>query len=234
MENNQIKELGIKLAELRKQKGLTQTELAEKMFITHQAISQWENGLTIPDVGSLLKLCEIFNITLNDLFNQKTEDKKEEVKHLPNDDIIRIFAVLNGKVIKSKEFKSLTNVQIVFEEPIPGGVESHFSVICKDIGGSVNAGSYVECGNVKLGINCGSYVECGSVSGGINCGSYVECGDVTGDVTCGSYVECGNVGRDVNATSYIECGNIGGNVTTMGNIECATIHGNVQANKINM
>ena len=68
MENNQIKELGNKLVELRKNKGMTQTELAEEMFITHQAISQWENGLTIPDLGSLLKLCEIFNITLNDLF----------------------------------------------------------------------------------------------------------------------------------------------------------------------
>lgn len=234
MENNQIKELGNKLADLRKNKGMTQTELAEEMFITHQAISQWENGLTIPDLGSLLRLCEIFNITLNDLFYEKKEEAKEEVFQMPNDNVVRIVAILNGKILKKREIRNGDKVCIVFEEPIPGSVDSHFSVMCKDVGGSVNAGSYVECGDVKEGVNCGSYIECGAITGNVACGSYIECGDISGDVTCGSYIECGNVGRDVNASSYVECDNIGGNVTTMGNVDCNTIMGNVQANKVNM
>ena len=234
MENNQIKELGNKLTELRKNKGLTQTELAEEMFITHQAISQWENGLTIPDLGSLLKLCEIFNITLNDLFYQKKEETKEEVHQMPNDNVIRIFAVKNGKVLKHQEVKPLIKVQIIFEEKIEGSVDSDFSVTAKDIGGNVTAGSYVECENVEGSICSGSYVECGEVGQNVTAGSYVECSDVSGNVASGSYVECGNVGKDLKAASYVECGDVGGNVTTMGNIECHTIYGNASANKINM
>lgn len=48
------------LLELRTQKGLTQDELAEKVFVTRQAVSRWENGETIPNTETLKLLSKIF------------------------------------------------------------------------------------------------------------------------------------------------------------------------------
>ena len=50
--------IGKNLSELRKRKGLTQLELAEKFNYTDRAVSKWENGDTLPDVEVLFNLCE--------------------------------------------------------------------------------------------------------------------------------------------------------------------------------
>ena len=63
---DQIK-IGKFISEKRKELGITQSELAEKLNITDRAISKWENGVCMPDVGTIPELCEILNITINDL-----------------------------------------------------------------------------------------------------------------------------------------------------------------------
>ena len=57
--------IGNNLAELRKRKGLTQLELAEKFNYTDRAVSKWENGDTLPDVEVLYQLCEFYGVTLD-------------------------------------------------------------------------------------------------------------------------------------------------------------------------
>lgn len=47
--------------------GYTQTILAEKIFITREAVSKWERGVRIPDVTSLIILSQIFNVTINEI-----------------------------------------------------------------------------------------------------------------------------------------------------------------------
>lgn len=64
----QIK-IGKFIADCRKQKGLTQAELAEKLNITDRAISKWETGRGMPDSSIMLDLCEIFNISVNELLS---------------------------------------------------------------------------------------------------------------------------------------------------------------------
>ncbi len=70
---DQIK-IGKFINQCRKEKKLTQTELAEKLNITDRAISKWENGICLPDSGTMLALCEILNITINDLFSGEKVD----------------------------------------------------------------------------------------------------------------------------------------------------------------
>ncbi len=55
------------LTRLRKQANLSQDKLAEQLHITRQAISKWESGLSTPDLETLLALCEILNVTPNQL-----------------------------------------------------------------------------------------------------------------------------------------------------------------------
>lgn len=53
----------------RKAKKLTQAKLAEKLFVSEKTISKWENGNGVPDTSVLPKLCEIFEISVNELLN---------------------------------------------------------------------------------------------------------------------------------------------------------------------
>ena len=61
--------IGKFIAECRKQKSLTQMQLAEKLGITDKAISKWERGVAMPDTSIMLELCDILGITVNELLN---------------------------------------------------------------------------------------------------------------------------------------------------------------------
>lgn len=63
---DQIK-IGKFIAECRKKNNLTQMQLAEKLNITDRAVSKWETGKALPDSSIMLALCDILNITVNDL-----------------------------------------------------------------------------------------------------------------------------------------------------------------------
>lgn len=65
---NQVK-IGKFIAECRKKCGLTQMQLAEKLNITDRAVSKWENGKSLPDSSIMLDLCELLNISVNDLLS---------------------------------------------------------------------------------------------------------------------------------------------------------------------
>ena len=81
---DQIK-IGRFIQEKRKEKNITQSELAEKLNISDRAISKWENGICLPDAGNMPILCDILNITINDLFSgEKVDMKNNEKKYEEN------------------------------------------------------------------------------------------------------------------------------------------------------
>lgn len=55
------------IASLRKESGLTQSELAEKMGVTDKAVSKWERDVCCPDVSTIPKLAELFEVSVDDL-----------------------------------------------------------------------------------------------------------------------------------------------------------------------
>ena len=63
-----------KLQILRKNKGLTQEELAEKLGVSRQAVAKWESGETIPDLDKCRLLAELFEVSLDDLANYEPEE----------------------------------------------------------------------------------------------------------------------------------------------------------------
>lgn len=77
--------IGNFIAEKRKEHNLTQKQLAEKLMISDKAVSKWENGRCLPDVSVMLDLCQVLNITVNDLLNgevivmEKYKEKSEEM-----------------------------------------------------------------------------------------------------------------------------------------------------------
>ncbi len=79
---DQVK-IGRFIAERRKNVGLTQAQLAEKLKITDRAVSKWETGRSLPDSSIMLELCEILDITVNDLLCGEimiTDDYKKQLE----------------------------------------------------------------------------------------------------------------------------------------------------------
>lgn len=64
------------IAKKRKAKGLTQARLAEMLGITDRAVSKWERGISMPDSSIMLELCEILNITVNELLTGEDIEMK--------------------------------------------------------------------------------------------------------------------------------------------------------------
>ena len=81
-------EFSEKLQELRKQKGITQEELATSLYVSRAAISKWESGRGYPNIDSLKAIAKFFSVTVDELLSSDEvltiaeEDSKRKVKHL--------------------------------------------------------------------------------------------------------------------------------------------------------
>ena len=81
-------EFNEKLQELRKQKGLTQEELAEILFVSRTAVSKWESGRGMPSIESLKAISKFFAVTLDDLLSSEEllviaeDDHKQKKMHI--------------------------------------------------------------------------------------------------------------------------------------------------------
>lgn len=69
------KKIGKFILEEREKKKMTQDQLANRLFVTRQAVSKWERGITMPDYEVLLNLCNIFNITPNEIIAGERKQK---------------------------------------------------------------------------------------------------------------------------------------------------------------
>lgn len=78
------KSIGEMISSLRKEKGMTQNDLAKQMNVTDKAVSKWERNLSCPDINSISKLAEILGITVEDLLNAQTNKRKNKVKEIVN------------------------------------------------------------------------------------------------------------------------------------------------------
>lgn len=92
-------EIGKQIKKYRLELNLSQDDLAEKIFVTRQTISNWENDKNYPDIKSLLLLSSLFDISLDilvkgDLEKMKEQIKTEDIKKLNHDGAIFSFLLL--------------------------------------------------------------------------------------------------------------------------------------------
>lgn len=99
------KRIGAFIAQCRKEKNLTQMQLAELLGITNQAVSKWENGRGMPDVSLLQPLCDVLGISLNELFSGE-HISAEEYKGKAEENISKLF--------KEKQIANLKPVKYLF------------------------------------------------------------------------------------------------------------------------
>lgn len=66
-----------KLKELRKQSGISQEKLAEKLGVSRQAVTKWERDLGVPDIDNIMAISKLFDISMDELFSNERSEKKE-------------------------------------------------------------------------------------------------------------------------------------------------------------
>jgi len=101
-----FKKVGNKISKYRKNNNLTQDDLAEKLFVTRQLVSKWENGTGIPSIDVLLELSKIFKVSFEDILCLNDE------KTINNDDIFqdrnRMFVIQS--IIRKEIIVNLPNI----------------------------------------------------------------------------------------------------------------------------
>lgn len=91
--------IGNNIARWRKEKGMTQDMLAEQLSVSAQAVSKWENGVSMPDIALLPRLAALFDVTLDQLFSREvlpeTQYIAPENRKDPNKMLLKIVVDSN-------------------------------------------------------------------------------------------------------------------------------------------
>lgn len=117
--------IGKFIAECRKKKKLTQTDVANKLGVTDKSVSKWERGICFPDVSALIPLTEILDISLYDLFKGEKMNKKEV------EQVLRNTITYSNNEIKRKKKKYIIISSIIVSIVILVSIISIF-IIKKD------------------------------------------------------------------------------------------------------
>lgn len=243
------------LARLRRKRGFTQSALAQKLCVSFQAISKWENKLSSPDILLLPKIADTFGVSIDELFGKKKvlnikgahSDlfSKNNWVSLPweNDDSIHAAVFEGHKLIE--DFKSASKFTLELSgkalnvdcrcnitcENISGNASAGGSIECHDIEGNTSAGGSVICNNVGKNAAAGGSLTCDKVGENASAGGSLNCDSVGGTISAGGNLRCDDIGGDAHAGGDIECSNIFGNATSEnGNIYCQSVSGEAQEN----
>lgn len=104
-----MRKVGAFISKLRKERDMTQVELADALNVSHQAVSKWEVGDSMPDIGTLPKLAQLFDVTVDEIlkgerYNHGDLKEKEEglvVRELANGDPERIAEMIRNDELKA-------------------------------------------------------------------------------------------------------------------------------------
>lgn len=235
---------------LRKENGLTQEELANRLGVTFQAVSKWETGKAAPDILLLPLLADIFDCPIDALFARESKlvNVVEEPHYdlctefpWPDDDVLRGVVCHGRKILKKTD--NLEDFTFQVKGEIRGGVRSecNLSVHGPVSGGTSSEGNTSVWGGVSGGIVCqGDLAVQGGISGGVVCsGDLAVQNGISGGVNTAGDLTCrGDITGKVNAEGDISVtGNIKADKVTAGadvschHLECEKVVGNIRVDE---
>ena len=246
--------LGKQIAHYRKNKNITQETLAKLLGISNQAVSKCENEQSYPDIELLPKLADIFEITLDVLFernnlppNLTAQSPSIQTPDIADSSIITETESASADLPDTSEVSSqqaqaptekpsASQPQATAQEASPAQPPLYAQLPWKNdktlrfvLFQGHNLIQQAEL-KKRFGKICNdvSFHICGPA---LNVESYfnVICEDVSGYVTAGNYVECEDVGQHITAGNYVICEDVGQYVCAGGYVECNDVGHNVSA-----
>ena len=101
------KSIGEMISSLRKEKGMTQNDLAEKMNVTDKAVSKWERNLSCPDVNSIPKLAEVLGTTVEELLNAQSKKENSKISEIVNIALLGVGLAMGVCIIVTSVLKQI-------------------------------------------------------------------------------------------------------------------------------
>ncbi|MBO5219953.1 MAG: helix-turn-helix domain-containing protein, partial [Clostridia bacterium] len=171
--------IGANILRLRNAALLSQTELAERLHVSHQAVSQWERGETVPDVTLFPEIAAIFGTDINALFSFDAPKPAPQPSAPEFPDVIGD----GDQHVERDIYNADVNGSLSLKGNAHGSIRAADSVTVRgNVGGNIDAGDGV---SVR-----------GSVDGDITAGDGVNVdGDVNGDIDTGDNVTVGGYVR---------------------------------------
>ena len=188
----------------RKELGLTQEGLAQKLGVTNQAVSKWESGQSCPDIALLPQIADLFGITIDTLFGR--EPKAAAVPtglDWPDDGVLRVVLYAGHRQITAPT-NTTREIHFCYEGPALN-IESAVSIYCDNVMGNVTAGENVTCDDVYGSISAQGSVTCDDVHGDIRAGGSVTCDCAEGEIHAGGNVTCDEASGDICAGGNVYC-----------------------------
>lgn len=113
-----MKQVGRKILALRKERNMTQTELADEMGVSFQAVSNWERGNSMPDISKLPQLAELFGCTVDELLDEKSEllhsaMKDELQEYVEKNEVSREEVEAAVPVLKPEQVEEIANSMLL-------------------------------------------------------------------------------------------------------------------------
>ena len=188
----------------RRELGLTQEGLAQKLGVTNQAVSKWESGQSCPDIALLPQLADLFGITLDELFGREPKAPAVQTElGWPDDGVLRVILYAGHQQITAPT-ETTREIHFCYEGPALN-IESAVSIYCDDVMGNVTAGENVTCDDVYGSISAQGSVTCDDVQGEIRAGGSVTCDCAEGNIHAGGNVTCDEASGDIRAGGNVYC-----------------------------
>ncbi len=174
--------IGNNIKQLRQQKNLTQEQVAEKLGVSYQAVSKWENNSNTPDITLLPKIANHFGVSIDALFSDNIADYSDLHSFMKDDDVIRVIQMRGTKVLKvsstfsqdeppieiafphdcnerTQYFKVEVYGHMIADSSINGDVVCHQSIQSSSINGDVKSK-----GNIKVNELNAQKVICNNIT----------------------------------------------------------------------
>ena len=152
--------IGNNIKQLRQHNNLTQDQVAEKLGISFQAVSKWENNANTPDITLLPQIANLFGVSIDALFSDSITDFLNLHPFMKDDDVIRVVQLRGKKVIK---------VSSIFSPDTPP-IEIAFPHNCNDRTQYFKVEVY------------GHVITDSSINGDVVCHQTIKSGTINGDV----------------------------------------------------
>lgn len=214
--------IGNQIIYFRKQLGITQDALAQKLEVSNQAVSKWESNQCCPDISLLPTLADIFGITIDELFGRNTPSTQTPTDVPWTDDDTLHIAVFHGRTYIGRS-DACAEMSFQYEGPALN-IDCALNLHCGAVSGNVTAGGNVDCDDIYGSAQSAGSITCDEVYGSVNAGGNVTCDDVNGNIHAGGNITCDVVEGDANAGGNITCAEICGTVTAQGDVYCDEIN----------
>ena len=200
--------IGNNIKQLRQKNNLTQDQVAEKIGVSYQAVSKWENNANTPDIALLPQIANLFGVSIDALFSDDLTSCSELQSFMKDDNVIRVVQMRGTKVLKVSSTFSLDEPPI--EIAFPHDCNDRTQYFKVEIYGHVISDS-----SINGDVVCHQTIKSSTINGDVKSEGNIDVNELNAQkVICNNITDCYNL-----QAKTIECA---GNVASA-NLTCNQI-----------